>query len=78
MNTDGIIDGVRNPNIGQRVWVDGLTGTFTVVRINAYQGTANLELTTGKVEMHIPFSAIHPVGDDRRTGASSENASPPR
>jgi hypothetical protein len=72
----GIIDGMRNPRIGQRVWADGLTGTFTVVRVNTYQGTADLELTTGtkKIEVHIPFSAIHPVGDDRRMGASSESA----
>jgi hypothetical protein len=67
---------VRKPRIGQRVWADGLTGTFTVVRVNTYQGTADLELTIGtkKVETHIPFSDIHPVGDDwRRTGASSES-----
>jgi hypothetical protein len=68
---------MRNPRIGQRVWADGLTGTFTVVRINTYQGTADLELTTGaqKIELHIPFTSIHPVGDDyRRKGASSESA----
>jgi hypothetical protein len=68
--------GMKNPHLGQRVCADGLTGTFTVVRINTYQGTADLELTTGthKVEMHIPFTAIHPVGYDRGTGASSESA----
>jgi hypothetical protein len=67
---------MKNPHLGQRVCADGLTGTFTVVRINTYQGTADLELTTGthKVEMHIPFTAIHPVGYDRGTGASSESA----
>jgi hypothetical protein len=74
----GMMEKMRNPRIGQRVWADGLTGTFTVVRINTYQGTADLELTTGtqKIEMHVPLSAIHPVGDDRRTGNSSENAGP--
>jgi hypothetical protein len=63
---------MKNPHLGQRVWADGLTGTFTVVRINTYQGTADLELTTGthKIE-NIPFTAIRPVGYDRRTGASA-------
>ena len=53
-----------------------MMGTFTVVRIYEYQGTADLELTTGtqKIEMHIPFAAIHPVGEGYRRGASSENA----
>jgi hypothetical protein len=52
---------MRNPHVGERVWVDGLRGTFTVVRINAYQDTADLELTNGarKIELHIPFAAIH-------------------
>lgn len=46
-------------------WVDGLSRTFTVVRIYENQGTADLELTTRaqKIEMHIPLAAIHP---DRR------------
>jgi hypothetical protein len=64
----GMMEKMTKPHIGQRVWADGMTGTFTVVRIYEYQGTADLELTTGtkKTELHIPFAAIHP---DRR-GAS--------
>lgn len=57
---------MENPRIGQRVWADGQDGTFIVVRTNTFQGVADLELTTGtqKIELHIPFSAIHPVGED--------------
>ncbi len=59
---------MRNPRVGQSVWADGLKGTFTVQRISAFHGTADLELTTGarKIEMHIPFTAIHPVGESYR------------
>ena len=54
---------MKNPHLGQRVRADGLTGTFTVVRICEYQGTADLELTTSaqKIKMHIPLTAIHPA-----------------
>jgi hypothetical protein len=63
VSTNGIIKRMKNPHIGQRVWADGLTGTFTVVQIYEYQGTADLELTTGtqKIEIHIPLTAIHPA-----------------
>jgi len=75
---NGMMKTMKNPRVGQRVSVDGLTGRFTVVRVNTYQDVAYLELTTGtrKTELHIPFSAIHPVGEDyRRKGASTEIAS---
>lgn len=51
--------------VGQRVRVDGFAGTFTVVKVYAALGVAYLELTrrTQKLQVHLPFSAIHPVGD---------------
>ena len=57
---------MRNPRLGQRVWADGLDGTFTVVKTNSFQGIADIESTdgTGKIRMHLPFSAIHPVGEN--------------
>jgi hypothetical protein len=44
---------------------DGLAGPFTVVKVNTFQGIADLETTDGtrKSRMHIPFSAIHPVSE---------------
>jgi hypothetical protein len=78
LTNNGMMKTMKNPCVGQRVRVDGLTGTFTVVRVNTYQDVADLELTTGtrKIEMHIPFSAINPAGEDyRRKGASTEIAS---
>jgi hypothetical protein len=55
---------MKSPRVGQRVWAEGLNGTFAVVRINDAQGVADLELTTGthRIEKHIPFNAIHPLG----------------
>lgn len=57
---------MRNPRIGQMVWANELDGTFTVVRIYASQGVADLESTSGsrRVRMHVPFTVIHPVGED--------------
>jgi hypothetical protein len=67
----GKIVGMRNPHLGQKVWADGLDGTFTVIRINTFQGVADIESTTGtrKIQMHIPFSAIHSVDE----GANRES-----
>ena len=57
---------MKLPRVGQHVRADGMNGTFTVVRVNPIQGVADLELTTGtqKIELHIPFNAIHPIRED--------------
>jgi hypothetical protein len=56
---------MRKLRIGQRVWAEDLDGTFTVVRIDAIQSVADLELMTDthKIEKHVPFDAIHPLGE---------------
>lgn len=56
---------MNRPHVGQRVWVDGFTGTFTVVKVYAPLGVADLELATEtqKTQVHIAYSAIHPLGD---------------
>ena len=53
------------PRVGQRVWTDGFAGTFTVVKVYAPLRVADLESTSGteKVQVHLPFSGIHEVGD---------------
>lgn len=67
-------ESMKLPHMGQRVWADGLIGTFTVVRLDEDHGVANLELTTDTrvIEQHIPFDTIHPLGDgensERRFG----------
>ncbi len=57
---------MKVPRVGQSVLADGAAGTFTVLKLNPRQGTADLELITGahKIQMHLPFSAIHPLGED--------------
>jgi hypothetical protein len=56
---------MKRPRVGQRVWADGFAGTFTVVKVYAHLRVADLELTSGmkKIQVHLPFSAIHTVGD---------------
>jgi hypothetical protein len=56
---------MRNPHLGQKVRADGVDGTFIVVKTNTSQGLADLESTDGtrKIRMHLPFSAIHPLGE---------------
>ena len=41
----------------------GLDGAFTVVRTYIPLETADVESTDGKIRMHLPFSAIHPLGE---------------
>jgi hypothetical protein len=55
-----------HPRIGQRVWADRLTGTFTFIRTDREQGVAvaDLELAAGQIYARIPFSALHAVGED--------------
>jgi len=52
--------------VGQRIRVQGLSGTFTVVRVYALHGTADLELADGftKSQMHLPIRLMRPVGED--------------
>jgi hypothetical protein len=48
---------MKRPRVGQRVWAEGFDGTFTVVKICAPLGVADLELTSGmkKIQVHLPF-----------------------
>jgi hypothetical protein len=64
--SDGIMNGMGNPHVGQRVWADGLKGTFTVILIDLERGAADLQLTTDTEQIHarIPLSQVHPVGED--------------
>lgn len=57
---------MKRPRLGQRVWAEGLRGTFIVVRLDEDKGLADLELTSGThfIERHIPSGAIPPVGED--------------
>lgn len=57
---------MERPRVGQWVWAEGLRGTFTVVRVDEDRGQADLEITSGThfIEQHVPFSKIHPVGED--------------
>lgn len=61
---------MNGPRIGQRVWVDGFAGTFTVVKVCVPLRVADLETVVGtqKLQVHLPFSAIHPLGDYRDQG----------
>lgn len=53
------------------VWVDGVKGTFRVAKVDHAQGTADVESTSGeeKVQMHLPFHAIHALGEQVNQGA---------
>jgi hypothetical protein len=44
-----------HPRIGQRVWADRVTGTFTVIRVDREKGVADLELAAGQI------LCVHPV-----------------
>ena len=68
---DVIIDGMMTPHVGQRVWADGLTGTFTVVRMDTERGVADLQLMGGPEQVHArtPLSTLHPVGEDTTQSA---------
>jgi hypothetical protein len=51
----------RIPVKGDRVWVDGLNGEFTVIKVDIQRDVADLICITGasKVEKGIPFDAVH-------------------
>jgi hypothetical protein len=57
---------INHPHVGQRVWADGLTGTFTVLLVDNDRGVADLQLTTDAEQSHaiISLSTLHPVGED--------------
>jgi len=73
VHCDGKIVEMRNPRLGQRVWVDGQDGTFTVTRTYAFHETADIESMdlTRTIKMHVPFSAIHPLGEDSTQATAS-------
>jgi hypothetical protein len=57
---------MRNPQLGQRVWAETLTGTFTVAAVHTDKSLADLQSTndTKVFETHVPFSLIHALGGD--------------
>jgi len=57
---------MKNPQVGQRVWGEKLTGTFTVVAVHTDQGLADLQSADGRdtLEKRVPFRLIHAVGGD--------------
>jgi hypothetical protein len=57
---------MRNPQVGQQVWAETLTGTFTVVSVHLDKSLADLQSTDGKtvVEKYVPFGLIHALGGD--------------
>lgn len=56
---------MNDPHQGQRVWVTGLPGTFTIVAVYSDRRTVDLEaIDTLKIEPNIAFEVVHPVGGD--------------
>ncbi|HEX4285581.1 MAG TPA: hypothetical protein VHZ28_10855 [Terracidiphilus sp.] len=55
---------MENPHLGQRVWAEGLQGTFSVVRIDDRNDVVDLELITDPktIEKNIPMQNIHALG----------------
>ena len=53
---------MKGPHQGQRVWVIGLPGTFTIVAVNADKRTVDLEaIDAHKTEKSISFDVIKPL-----------------
>lgn len=50
----------RVPKIGDKVFASGHNGLFSVIRVDAQNGVADLELTSGthQVQKNIPLNAI--------------------
>ena len=59
-----MMDPMENPRIGQRVWAEGLQGTFAIVRIDEDRGVVDLELTTDThfLKKNIALDTIHELG----------------
>lgn len=57
---------MENPQVGQRVWAEKLTGTFTVVAVDGDQRLAELQSTevNNTRELAVRFLLIHAVGGD--------------
>lgn len=54
-----------DPHQGQRVWVIGLQGTFTIVAVDADRRTVDLQaIDTGKIEKNVAFDVVKPLGGD--------------
>jgi hypothetical protein len=60
------------PQVGQRVWADGLTGTYRIVALHTTRSLADLQLAGGlqTIEKHVPFGMIHALGEDFSQAAS--------
>jgi hypothetical protein len=69
---NGTLQEMKTPQVGQRVWADGLKGTFIVVAVHPTQSLADLQLTDGTqaTEKHVPFGMIHGLGEDFSQGAA--------
>lgn len=63
---------MKNPQVGQRVWADGLQGTYVIVAVHGDLGLADLQLTTdtGATQKQVPFGMIHALGEDFSQGAA--------
>jgi hypothetical protein len=57
---------MKNPRVGQRVWAENLTGTFTVMAVDTGHSLADLQSTdAGNTrEMRVALSLVHAVGGD--------------
>jgi hypothetical protein len=62
---------MRFPRVGQRVWAEGLSGTFTVLRVDEGRKVAELELADGSrfVQNGVALNTIHPLGEDASRAA---------
>ena len=56
---------MKDPHPGLRVWVICLSGTFTILAVNADQRTVDLEsIDTHKIEKSISFDVVKPLGGE--------------
>lgn len=69
---------LRDPRLGQRVWVNGLTGTFVIVAVHRDERTVDLAaIDTLEVQNHISFDIINPLGPTSGTQGSAKGISAP-
>jgi hypothetical protein len=63
---------MQSPQVGQRVWADGLSGTYTVIAVHPETGLVDLQLTdaTQAIEKGVPVGLIHMLGEDFSQGAA--------
>jgi len=57
---------MKNPQVGQLVWAEKLTGTFVIVAVHPDQRLADLQSTEalGARKHGVPFGMIHALGGD--------------